>query len=172
MNRLWKILFFATWLVIVGIIIFLALTLAIASQTQSQQQVINQYTSKGNGPSAYDVAVKNGFSGSEVDWVASLKGDTAVSQNTIVEKHVETKTVEQVAVTGPSGKSSYDIWLDLGNVGTPQNYIDSLKGSDGKTVITSLRLNETTGKLEIKSSIDNFWRVVPSCGGVTGRVCN
>jgi hypothetical protein len=30
-----------------------------------------------SGPSAYDVAVANGFEGSELEWLASLKGDNA-----------------------------------------------------------------------------------------------
>ena len=32
---------------------------------------------------------------------------------------------------GPSGKSAYQIWLDLGNHGTEQGFIDSLKGPKG-----------------------------------------
>ena len=27
-----------------------------------------------------------------------------------------------------AAKSVYDIWLELGNIGTPQDFIDSLKG--------------------------------------------
>ena len=30
-------------------------------------------------------------------------------------------------VKGDNGKSAYQIWLDLGNVGTEQNFLDSLK---------------------------------------------
>ncbi|OPH47638.1 hypothetical protein BC351_10640 [Paenibacillus ferrarius] len=32
---------------------------------------------------------------------------------------------------GASGKSAYQVWLDLGNTGTPQQFIDSLKGAQG-----------------------------------------
>ena len=32
---------------------------------------------------------------------------------------------------GPAGKSAYQIWLDLGNHGTEQDFIDSLKGPKG-----------------------------------------
>ncbi len=32
---------------------------------------------------------------------------------------------------GEAGKSAYQIWLDLGNTGTEQNFIDSLKGEQG-----------------------------------------
>ena len=33
---------------------------------------------------------------------------------------------------GESGKSAYETWLDLGNVGTEQDFIDSLKGEQGE----------------------------------------
>ena len=32
---------------------------------------------------------------------------------------------------GADGKSAYQVWLDLGNAGTEQEFIDSLKGEDG-----------------------------------------
>lgn len=36
---------------------------------------------------------------------------------------------------GDDGKSAYQIWLDNGNVGTEQDYLDSLKGQDGDDAI-------------------------------------
>lgn len=33
---------------------------------------------------------------------------------------------------GKEGKSAYEIWLDLGNEGTEQEYLASLKGQDGE----------------------------------------
>lgn len=36
---------------------------------------------------------------------------------------------------GKEGKSAYEIWLDLGNEGTEQEYLASLKGDDGHTPI-------------------------------------
>lgn len=33
---------------------------------------------------------------------------------------------------GSAGKSAYEIWLDLGNNGTEQDFIDSLKGDQGE----------------------------------------
>ncbi|MDG1393582.1 MAG: hypothetical protein P8P55_02000 [Flavobacteriaceae bacterium] len=35
-------------------------------------------------------------------------------------------------VSGEEGPSAYEIWLDLGNTGTEQEFIDSLKGADGE----------------------------------------
>ena len=36
---------------------------------------------------------------------------------------------------GKEGKSAYEIWLDLGNEGTEQEYLASLKGQDGYTPV-------------------------------------
>ena len=36
---------------------------------------------------------------------------------------------------GKEGKSAYESWLDLGNEGTEQEYLASLKGDDGHTPI-------------------------------------
>ena len=36
------------------------------------------------------------------------------------------------AVDGIDGDSAYQIWLNLGNVGTEQDFIDSLQGQNGQ----------------------------------------
>jgi hypothetical protein len=36
---------------------------------------------------------------------------------------------------GKEGKSAYESWLDLGNEGTEQEYLASLKGQDGYTPV-------------------------------------
>ena len=59
------------------------------------------------GKSAYEVAVENGFSGTETEWLASL--------------------------TGADGKSAYQIAVENGFTGTEAEWIESLKGKDGKT---------------------------------------
>lgn len=59
------------------------------------------------GKSAYEVAVENGFSGTEEEWLASL--------------------------TGADGKSAYQIAVENGFTGTEAEWIESLKGKDGKT---------------------------------------
>lgn len=56
------------------------------------------------GLSAYEVAVRNGFQGTEVEWLESLKG-----------------------------KSVYQIAVDNGFTGTEEEYLESLKGADGSS---------------------------------------
>jgi len=64
------------------------------------------------GKSAYDIAVENGFVGTEVEWLESLKG----------------KDGEYAG----AGKSAYDIAVENGFVGTEQEWLASLKGQDGE----------------------------------------
>lgn len=58
------------------------------------------------GMSAYDIAVKNGFKGTEAEWLKSLKGKD-------------------------SGKSAYEIALENGFEGTEIEWLESLKGQNG-----------------------------------------
>lgn len=63
--------------------------------------------------SAYDVAVENGFVGSEQEWLDSLKGKDGEDGDS---------------------KSAYDIAVENGFVGNEQEWLDSLKGKDGNVL--------------------------------------
>jgi len=171
MSKLWKFLFIFTWLVIIVVLVFMAIMMSDRNIFNQNQQVINQYAVKGNGLSAYDVALKQGFVGSEREWIESLKGKDSKSTTTVVQKETETThtVVEQVPV---QGKSSYEIWLTLGNKGTENDYLLSLKGEPGQSAEVSLRFNEDLGLFQSKKATDKFWKSIPTCGGLTGRVCN
>ncbi|WP_310993270.1 hypothetical protein, partial [Aequorivita marina] len=70
-----------------------------------------------DGKSAFDIAVDNGFVGTETEWLASLQGaDGAAGQD---------------GADGTDGKSAYQEWLDAGNTGSEQDFLDSLIGADG-----------------------------------------
>ena len=47
---------------------------------------------------------------------------------------------------GEDGKSAYDLWLELGNTGTEEEFLESLKGSDG-TSVNILGKFDTTDEL-------------------------
>lgn len=64
------------------------------------------------GASAYQVAVNNGFVGTEADWLLSLKGADGVD--------------------GVAGLSTYQVALANGFVGTEEEWLLSLKGDDGQ----------------------------------------
>jgi hypothetical protein len=77
------------------------------------RQFINQIQSTcKDGLSAYEIAVKNGFIGTEIEWLYSLNG-----KNGFDGKNGE---------NGIDGKSAYEIAVDNGFEGTEQEWINSL----------------------------------------------
>jgi hypothetical protein len=103
------------------------------------------------GASAYEVAVLNGFTGTEEEWLESLKGQSAY-QLAVSEGFQGDEAEFLKSLVGPSayeaaleggfvgdeaawleslkGKSAYQIWvLEPGNTGkTEQDFLNSLKG--------------------------------------------
>ncbi|WP_251575300.1 hypothetical protein [Limosilactobacillus agrestimuris] len=67
-----------------------------------------------SGKSAYQVAVDNGFKGTEKEWLDYLRKGPV----------------------GPDGKSSYQIWLDAGNKGSEEDFLKSLVGPQGDQGLT------------------------------------
>lgn len=65
-----------------------------------------------DGKSAYQVAVDNGFEGTELEWLDSLVGPQGGP--------------------GTPGKSAYDEALERGFEGTEEEWLNSLRGADGK----------------------------------------
>ena len=63
------------------------------------------------GKSAYQIAVNNGFEGTEEEWLESLKGS--------------------------NGKSAYQSAVDNGYESTEEEWLESLKGSNGKSAYQS-----------------------------------
>lgn len=67
---------------------------------------IEPYWAKGDpGKSAYEVAVEQGFVGTEEEWLESLKG--------------------------PQGDSAYQVAVEQGFVGTKDQWLESLRGPEG-----------------------------------------
>jgi len=78
------------------------------------------------GKSAYEIAVDNGFSGTEVEWLDSLQGPQG-QQGPQGEQGLAGADGQD----GTDGKSAYQIWLGAGNTGTKDDFIASLKGEKG-----------------------------------------
>lgn len=110
------------------------------------------------GKSAYDLYVETTTDNPPLtldQWLASLKGDTGtglvikgsfgsvsdlpMTGNTpgdayIIQEQMwvwDSNQWSPVGQVGPTGKSAYESWLSLGNTGTEQDFIDSLKGDKG-----------------------------------------
>ena len=64
-----------------------------------------------DGKSAYKIWLEAGNTGTEEDFLNSLKGEPGEP--------------------GENGKSAYEAWLDAGNTGSEEDFLNSLKGADG-----------------------------------------
>lgn len=78
-----------------------------------------------DGESAYAIAVRRGFVGSESQWLASLKGDKGEKGDTGEQGPAGKDGKDAV------GKSVYDLALENGFVGSEADFLESLKGQDG-----------------------------------------
>ena len=101
-----------------------------------------------DGKSAYDIAVDNGYTGSQSQWLASLKGDKGDvgatgaqgAQGVKGDKGDVGATGAQgaqgvkgdkgdVGATGAQGKSAYEVAVDNGYNGTAQDWLTSQSGN-------------------------------------------
>lgn len=60
-----------------------------------------------------------------------LTSTTPVETVVQLENPIELQAVQSGIGLGPPGLSAYQIWLDEGNTGTEQDFLDSLKGEPG-----------------------------------------
>lgn len=93
------------------------------------------------GKSAYDIAVENGFKGTEAEWLESLKGADGQSlqildiYNAAVEDGYKGSLLDFIDKyfegTKIEGKSAYDLAVEEGYEGTLEEWLESLKGDAG-----------------------------------------
>lgn len=114
------------------------------------QQLLQKISEKGkDGKSAYEIAVEHGFVGTEAEWLESLKGvngkDGCDGRNGV--DGLPGKDGKNGAdglpgrdgidgINGSDGKSAYIIAVEHGFSGTETEWLQSLKGADGKNGIT------------------------------------
>lgn len=87
-----------------------------------------------DGKSAYELAVEEGFIGSEVQWLQSLKGINGKSAYQIALDGGFTGTSQEwlESLVGVEGKSAYQVAVEAGFSGTNLDWLDSLKGDTGE----------------------------------------
>jgi len=120
------------------------------------QQLLQKISEKGkDGKSAYEIAVEHGFVGTEAEWLESLKGvdgkdgvngkDGCDGRNGV--DGLPGKDGKDGAnglpgrdgidgINGSDGKSAYIIAVEHGFSGTENEWLQSLKGADGRDGIT------------------------------------
>ena len=85
------------------------------------------------GLNAYEIAVKNGFTGTEEEWLQSLNGKDGKNGADGRDGVDGTNgTNGKDGVNGKDGKSAYEVAVSNGFVGTEQEWIVSLKGQQGE----------------------------------------
>ena len=106
------------------------------------------------GKSAYEIAVENGFVGTEEDWLASLKGETgAAGQNGQDGKNGVDGTN---GLNGEAGKSAYEIAVANGYTGTEEDWLASLKGATGARGATGAKgAKGDDGKSAYEIAVEN-----------------
>ena len=125
------------------------------------QQLLHKISEKGkDGKSAYEIAVEYGFVGTETEWLESLKGgdgkdgvngkDGCDGRNGVDGlpgkdgKNGADGHSGRDGIDGIDGKSAYIIAVEHGFSGTETEWLQSLKGADGKDGITPDMSNYAT----------------------------
>ena len=85
------------------------------------------YVTGTRGYSAYEIAVQNGFVGTEQEWLDSLVGPQG-EPGTPFDELTEEQKAE---IRGDEGKSAYDIAVENGFIGTEQDWVNSFLTPDG-----------------------------------------
>ncbi len=93
------------------------------------------------GMTAYELAVKNGYEGTETEWLAFLKGEPGDTGRSAYEAAVDggfTGTEAEWLASlkgepGDTGRSAYEAAVDGGFTGTEAEWLASLKGKPGDT---------------------------------------
>lgn len=125
------------------------------------QQLLQKISEKGkDGKSAYEIAVEHGFVGTEAEWLESLKGvdgkdgvngkngcDGRNGVDGLPGKDGKNGTdglPGRDGIDGTDGKSAYIIAVEHGFSGTENEWLQSLKGADGRDGITPDMSNYAT----------------------------
>lgn len=99
--------------------------------TEGGSKIKAQGTDGTNGKSAYELAVEKGYSGTEEEWLESLKGNNGTSGN--------------------DGKSAYELAVEKGYRGTLDEWLEDLQGETGQKGESGI-----TPKLKIENG---YWYV-------------
>ena len=124
------------------------------------QQLLQKISEKGkDGKSAFEIAIEHGFVGTEAEWLKSLKGvDGKDGVNGKDGCDGRNGADGLPGRDGIDGKSAYIIAVEHGFTGTENEWLQSLKGSDGKDGITPDMSNYATKAdiAELQKQIENI----------------
>lgn len=97
------------------------------------------------GLSAYEIAVKHGYTGTEEEWGKSLVGNDGADAYEVAKRSGYTGSREEwlKTIIGATGMSAYELAKAEGYEGSLSDYLASLKGVNGKSAYQSY-LDTTT----------------------------
>ena len=132
-----------------------------------------QSASKGtDGKSAFEIAVEHGFVGTETEWLESLKGvdgkDGCDGRNGVDGlpgkdgKNGADGLPGRDGINGTDGKSAYIIAVEHGFTGTEAEWLQSLKGADGRDGVTPDMSDYAT-----KADIANLQEQIRQISGIS-----
>ena len=140
------------------------------------QQLLQKISEKGkDGKSAYEIAIEHGFVGTETEWLESLKGvdgkdgvngkngcDGRNGVDGLPGKDGKNGTDGLPGRDGIDGKSAYIIAVEHGFSGTENEWLQSLKGADGRDGITPDMSDYAT-----KADIANLQEQIRQISGIS-----
>lgn len=134
------------------------------------QQLLQKISEKGkDGRSAYEIAVEHGFVGTETEWLESLKGvdgkDGVNGKDGCDGKNGADGLPGRDGIdgiNGSDGKSAYIIAVEHGFSGTENEWLQSLKGADGRDGITPDMSNYAT-----KADIAELQKQIRQISGIS-----
>ena len=103
------------------------------------------------GMTAYELAVENGYDGTETEWLAFLKGEPGDSGRSAYEAAVDggfTGTEAEWLASlkgepGDTGRSAYEAAVNSGFLGTEEEWLASLKGEPGNDA--AIKIDDVVG---------------------------
>jgi trimeric autotransporter adhesin len=116
-------------------------------------------TNGADGQSAYDIAVQQGFMGSDTAWLQSLKGTDGINGTNGADGAPGTNGTN--GTNGADGQSAYDIAVQQGFMGSDTAWLQSLKGTDG--------INGTNGADGAPGTNGTNGQGIPT-GGAPGQI--
>ena len=140
---------------------------------QQLLQKITEAEKGADGKSAFEIAVENGFVGTEADWLESLKGADGVmgpqgeqgppgldgqpgrdGMNGSDGRDGIDGQPGKDGADGINGKSAFEIAVENGFVGTEAEWLESLKGKDGAVTLQFKWLYSDT-YISVMQSLEN-----------------
>ena len=93
------------------------------SHSHSNKSILDKIGETENGDLTYN--------GSEIKGGDSIDDNATSADSTWSSEKIKTEIDNMSVGTGTDGKSAYEVWLELGNTGTEEDFINSLKGTNG-----------------------------------------